>query len=117
MARIGTAILLSLIGALGSADLSLAEVWRCHQSNGTDLITASEQNPGSCVTFRLSEKPSPYNPNRYYPEFYYNYYPGPQSFLSRGQSFQFHQQPAVEYVPLPAPQHTRPRIMPFLKRR
>src|SRR5919198_5159481 len=104
MARIWTAILMSLIVTLAGADLSLAEVWRCHQWNGTDLITASEQNPGACVTFRIPDHPRPYAPNRYFPEFYYNYYPGPQSLLSREQSFPYNPQPPIEHAIPPAPQ-------------
>ena len=115
--RIEASILLGLTVFLLSTNHAQAEVWRCPQPNGTALITASEQNPGTCETFRLSENLRPYNPNRYFPEFYYNYYPGTQSLLSREQSFPYHPHPSVEYVPPPAPQHTRPRIMPFLKRR
>lgn len=117
MARLEIVFLLSLIVALNSADLSQAEVWRCPQPYGSDRITASEENPGACEIFRLPERPLLYDPNRYFPTFYYNYYPGPQSLLNREQSFPYHPQPPVEYVPPPAPQHTLPRTMPFLKRR
>ncbi len=117
MVRSGVIILLSLTVFLLSANPARAEVWRCLQHNGADLITASEQNPGECVTFRIPDHPRPYDPNRYFPEFYYNYYPGPQSILGREQSFPYRPQPPVEYVPPRAPQHTLPRIMPFLKRR
>ncbi len=117
MSRIGAAVLLILMVALISAGRSQAEVWRCPQPIGTDLITASEQNPGACETFRLPDNPRPYNPNRYFPEFYYNYYPGPQALLERPLLFPFHPLPSVDYVPPPAPQHTAPRIMPLLRRR
>jgi len=117
MSRIGASLLLCFTVALLSTTHAQAEVWRCHHPNGSEFITAGEQNPGACVTFRIPDHPRVYDPNRYFPEFYYNYYPGPQSLISREQSFPYHPQPLVEYMPPPAPQHTLPRIMPFLKRR
>jgi len=110
----GIVIVLAVMVALLCGPQAHAEVWRCHQANGADFITAGEQNPGACETFRMPERPRLYDPNRYFPEFYYNYYPGPQALLS--QSFPYHQRPPVQYVPPPAPQHTLPRIMPLLKR-
>ncbi len=100
-----------------SATTAVAEVWRCHQPHGADFVTASEQNPGACEVFRLAENLRPYDPNRYFPEFYYNYYPGPQDLLTRPLLFPFHPQAPLEFVPPPAPQHTTPRIMPLLRRR
>ena len=117
MTLIGAVILLCFMVPLLSANHAQAEVWRCLQPNGADFITAGEQNPGACMTFRIPDHPRLYDPNRYFPEFYYNYYPGPLSLLSREQSFPYHPQPPVEYIAPPAPQHTLPRIMPFSKRR
>jgi hypothetical protein len=115
MSLLGATIILAML--LLSPLQAHAEVWRCHQPNGTNRITASEQDPGACETFRLPENQRPYNPNRYFPEFYYNYYPGPQALLERALLFPFHPLPSVEFVPPPAPQHTAPRIMPLLRRR
>ena len=117
MSRIGSSILLGLTVALLNAHPAQAEVWRCHHPNGSDFITAGEQNPGACVTFRIPDHPRPYDPNRYFPEFYYNYYPGPQALLEKPLLFPFHPLPSVEFVAPPAPQHTAPRIMPLLRRR
>ncbi len=108
---------LSLLLGLLSPTLGHAEVWRCSQPSGSDFITAGEQNPGVCVTFRLPDNPLLYNPNRYFAEFYYNYYPGPKALLEKQLLFPFHPLPSVEYVPPPAPQNTAPRIMPLLRRR
>src|SRR5713226_6673547 len=111
MFRIGASLLLCFTVALLSAYHAQAEVWRCHHYNGSHFITAGEQNPGACVTFRLPDNPLLYNPNRYFPEFYYNYYPGPKALLEKQLLFPFHPLPSVEYVPPPAPQNTAPRIM------
>src|SRR5438128_12384318 len=98
MARIGASLLLCFTVALLSTTHAQAEVWRCHHANGSDFITAGEQNPGACMTFRIPDHPRLYDPNRYFPEFYYNYYTGPQFILSRGQYFPYHSMPLGVYM-------------------
>src|SRR5437867_8493745 len=70
MSRIGASLLLCFTVALLSTTHAQAEVWRCHHHNGSDFITAGEQNPGACMTFRIPDHPRLYDPNRYFPEFY-----------------------------------------------
>src|SRR5947208_14165217 len=80
MSRIGASLLLCFTVALLSTTHAQAEVWRCHHPTASEFTTAGEQNPAACVTFRIPNHPRVYDPNRYFPEFYYNYYPGPQAF-------------------------------------
>jgi len=108
-------MVLGLMVVLLSGHQAPAEVWCCHQAKGADFITAGEQSPGACETFRVPERPCLYDPNRYFPEFYYNYYPGPQALQS--QLFPSSPRPPVQYVPPPAPQNTLPRVMPLWRRR
>ena len=48
MSRLGAAIILALLLSPLPAH---ADVWRCHQPNGTDLYTNSNQHPGSCEKY------------------------------------------------------------------
>ncbi len=65
MSLLGATIILAMLLLLPLQ--AHAEIWRCHHPNGSDFITAGEQNPGACVTFRIPDHPPPLRPQPLFP--------------------------------------------------